>query len=103
MISRAMTSTSSMVEKTAALEAILHAHAPLAVAYSGGVDSACLLAVAHRVLGDRALGVIADRPSLPRAALAEALETAHGFGAKVEVVKTEELDDQHYAENPVNS
>lgn len=102
MISRAMLSTSSMVEKIAVLEAILRAHAPLAVAYSGGVDSACLLAVAHRTLGNRALGVIADSPSLPRAALAEALEVARSFGATVEVVKTEELDDPRYAENPIN-
>ncbi len=89
-------------EKVTTLEAMLAAHAPLVVAYSGGVDSACLLAVAHRVLGDRALGVIADSPSLPRRALEEALEVARDFGAKVEVVKTTELDDPRYAANPLN-
>ncbi len=72
------------------------------MAYSGGVDSACLLAVARRTLGDRVLGVIADSPSLPRAALAEALETARGFGAEVEVVRTEEMDNPDYASNPLN-
>ncbi|MDD5199933.1 MAG: hypothetical protein PHC88_09025, partial [Terrimicrobiaceae bacterium] len=89
-------------EKTAALEAILRVHAPLVVAYSGGVDSACLLAIAHRTLGDGALGVIADSPSLPRQALADALATARGFGAEVEVVQTTELDDPRYAGNPLN-
>lgn len=84
------------------LEDLLRAHAPLVVAYSGGVDSACLLAVAHRTLGDHVLGVIADSPSLPRAALAEALATARSFGAAVEVVATEELADPRYAENPLN-
>ena len=91
-----------MVEKRAVLEGILRAHAPLVVAYSGGVDSACLLAVAHRALGDKALGVIADSPSLPRQALAGALEVARGFGANVEVVKTQEFDDPRYVANPVN-
>jgi uncharacterized protein len=91
-----------MFEKVTALEQLLRAHAPLVVAYSGGVDSACLLAVAHRTLGDRVLGVIADSPSLPRQALADALAVAHGFGAPVEVIRTDELDDPRYAANPMN-
>lgn len=78
------------------------ANAPLVVAYSGGVDSAFLLAEAHRALGDRVFGVIADSPSLPRAALAEALAVARAIGARVEVVKTLELDNPDYAANPPN-
>ncbi len=91
-----------MREKLGTLETILRFHAPLIVAYSGGVDSACLLAVAHRVLGGRVLGVIADSPSLPRQALADAIGTARGFGAGVEIVRTDELDDPRYASNPMN-
>lgn len=91
-----------MSAKVTALEEILRAHAPLVVAYSGGVDSACLLAVAQRTLGDRVLGVIADSPSLPRQALADALALARDFGATVEVVRTDELDDPSYAANPMN-
>jgi uncharacterized protein len=91
-----------MREKTTALEGALRAHAPLVVAYSGGVDSACLLAFARRVLGDRVLGVIADSPSLPRRALADALAVARDFGAAVEIVQTDEIDDPRYAENPLN-
>ena len=91
-----------MQEKIRALESLLRAHAPLVVAYSGGVDSACLLAVAQRTLGDRVLGVIADSPSLPRQALADALETARNFGSAVEVVRTDELNDPRYAANPIN-
>jgi uncharacterized protein len=48
------------------------------------------------------LGVIADSPSLPRQSLAEALDTARGFGAKVEVVRTDELNDPRYTANPIN-
>lgn len=72
------------------------------IAYSGGVDSAYLLAEAHRTLGDQALGVIADSPSLPRQALADALALAEQIGAPVEVVSTQEMDNPAYASNPVN-
>ena len=91
-----------MHEKLAALEASLRSHAPLVIAYSGGVDSAYLLAEAHRVLGPGMLGVIADSPSLPRQALADALALAEQIGAPVEVVQTAELENPDYASNPVN-
>src|SRR6188768_2122454 len=91
-----------MTEKLTKLRAQLRAHAPLVIAYSGGVDSAYLLAEAQRTVGDAALGVIADSPSLPRQALADALSLAEQIGARVEIVKTDELDNPQYASNPVN-
>ena len=91
--------TAAKVER---LDALLAGHAPLVIAYSGGVDSAYLLAAARAALGDRALGVIADSASLPRQALKDALELAEHIGARVEVVATEELQDARYASNPVN-
>lgn len=97
-----MPATDPISAKLTALEAILQAHAPLAIAYSGGVDSTALLAFAHRVLGDRALGVIADSPSLPRQGLADALELARRIGAKVEVIASEEMQNPDYARNPLN-
>jgi len=91
-----------MIAKLAQLEAILRHHAPLLVAYSGGVDSTCLLAIAHRVLGPHVTGVLADSPSLPRQALADALDVAQDFGAEVEVIGTKEFEDMRYLENPPN-
>ena len=88
--------------KIAALEEILGRHAPLLIAFSGGVDSACLLAFAHRVLGGRIQGVIADSPSLPRQALADALELARSIGAPLEVIQTAEMENPDYASNPLN-
>ena len=88
--------------KLHALRTQLRAHAPLLIAYSGGVDSAYLLAEAHAVLGAQVLGVIADSPSLPRQALADALELAEKIGAQVEVVRTDELANPDYANNPPN-
>ncbi len=91
-----------MQAKLDELHRILRQHAPLLIAYSGGVDSAFLLAAAHRALGDGATGAIADSPSLPRQALADALALAESVGASVEVVRTEELANQDYASNPIN-
>lgn len=91
-----------MQSKDAQLEAILRARAPLLIAYSGGVDSAYLLAAAHRLLGAGATGAIADSPSLPRQALTDALALAQAIGAPVEVVRTEEMANASYVSNPLN-
>ncbi len=91
-----------MREKVETLRSQLRGHAPVAIAYSGGVDSAFLLAVAHRTLGDQMLGVIADSPSLPRQSLADALALAKEIGAPVEVIKTDEMQDENYTGNPIN-
>lgn len=84
------------------LDAILDSFPRVLIAYSGGVDSACLLYAARRRLGDRAQAVIADSPSLPRAELNAALDLAARMGARTEVVRTTEFDDPHYVANPVD-
>lgn len=91
-----------MERKVHQLREILRANAPLLIAYSGGVDSAFLLAIAHATLGGSATGIIADSPSLPRQALADALALAKEIGARVEVIRTEEMADPNYVGNPMN-
>ena len=99
----ALVAMKSLKEKLEALRSQLRAHSPLLVAYSGGVDSAYLLAEARSVLGrDGVLGVIADSASLPRKALAAALDLAGNIDVRVEVVQTGELANPAYASNPVN-
>jgi uncharacterized protein len=85
--------------KRTALERILREMDSVVVAYSGGVDSACLAVTAHRVLGARALAVTADSESLSSEQRALALEVARRFGFPHRLVETRELLNPHYARN----
>ncbi len=69
------------------------------VAYSGGVDSAVVLAVAARELGARALGIVGISPSLAAGELDEALAVARACGAAVETRDTDELSKDGYRRN----
>ena len=77
-------------------------HARVVVAYSGGVDSSVLLAVAHEQLGPNALGVIGVSDSYASRELTLALEQATRIRARVETVTTGELADPVFASNPEN-
>lgn len=71
----------------------------VAIAFSGGVDSSVLLHAAHARLGERALGVIADSASLPRAELEAARKIARAIGVELVEVATDELANSRYQEN----
>jgi pyridinium-3,5-biscarboxylic acid mononucleotide sulfurtransferase len=84
------------------LKTVLHGYGRTLVAYSGGVDSVFLAKVAHDVLGNDALAVIADSPSLPRREFQEAVDIAKQFGFPLHVVNTHEMADANYTSNPSN-
>src|ERR1041384_1189812 len=86
-------------QKRLDLETRLRREAKLLVAYSGGIDSAYLAYVAHRVLGAQMLAVLADSASLARSQYADAVKFAQENGIPLRVVQTEELEDPEYARN----
>jgi len=82
-----------------ALVRILSGHEGIVVAYSGGVDSAYLLAVAAEVLGDRAVAATAVSPSLPADERAQAADVAAHLGVRHVEVATDEADRPAYRRN----
>lgn len=91
-----------LYEKLDRLKQILAEMGSLVLGVSGGVDSVFLAVIANQVLGERALAVTADSPSMPRRELLEAERLASVFGFQHRVIKTQEINLQTYASNPVN-
>src|SRR5215510_5582021 len=69
------------------------------VCYSGGVDSAFVLAIATRELGERAIGMTAVSLSLPPGELEQAEQLAREIGAVHRVVTSNEMEDPNYVAN----
>lgn len=69
------------------------------VAFSGGVDSTLLLAVAHQELGERCMAASGLSETYAREEMAEAREIATDFGVRYELLETMELTDPRYADN----
>ena len=79
---------------------VLRKYGRAAIAYSGGADSALLLAAAVRTLGrENVLAVIATSPSMPHGELDAALAPERTRGAECVVVRPGETDDPEYAAN----
>jgi uncharacterized protein len=88
--------------KEAHLRELVRSLEKVVVAFSGGVDSALVLAVATEELGSNAFGVTARSESLAERELDGALAFAQSVGARHELLETRELDDPSYRANPVD-
>ncbi|MFF2144610.1 ATP-dependent sacrificial sulfur transferase LarE [Kitasatospora sp. NPDC058190] len=87
-------------EKAAALLSAVHATGPFTVAYSGGVDSALVLAAGVRALGpDGVLAVTAVSESLASGELGAARALADDLGVVHLAPRTEELNRPGYRAN----
>jgi uncharacterized protein len=94
--------SSTALARELELKRYLHAQGSALVAFSGGVDSSYLLAVAHEVLGSHVLAVTADSPSLSREALERARTFCQVRGIRHQVVETDEFSQEEYRLNSGN-
>lgn len=81
------------------LLALLRDMQRVVVAYSGGIDSTVVAKAAFLALGDRAIAVTADSPSVPRAEIAEACTIAKRIGVTHRLVSTDEFANPDYVKN----
>jgi len=72
------------------------------VAYSGGVDSALVAAIAQEQLGSAATAITGVSPALAPHLLVEARQQAAWLGIRHREVATQELMDPSYSNNPVD-
>lgn len=90
-------------ERLERLRSIVRELRSVLVAYSGGLDSAFVLAVAHEVLGaERCVALTAVSPSLPAREREDAVRIAARLGARHELVESHEIHDPRYAANPAD-
>ena len=76
------------------------AHPAVLVAYSGGVDSALVAAIAVEQLGERAIAVTGVSPALAPHLREEARQQAAWLGIRQREIPTAELNDPAYSSNP---
>jgi pyridinium-3,5-biscarboxylic acid mononucleotide sulfurtransferase len=88
-----------LTPRKAALLRLLESCGRVAVAFSGGVDSAVLAKAAQLACGDNAVAVTAVSPSLASGELDEARRLADSIGIRHVVLQTDEMDRPEYRRN----
>jgi len=91
--------TTEVGRKLERLHEAISATEGVVVAYSGGIDSTVVAAVAARALGVRAIAVTAVSPSLPPGEAGEARRLAARLGIRHRIVRTHEVERPDYLAN----
>ena len=91
--------TDPVEEKRVAMREDLAERDGVLIAFSGGVDSSVVAAVAHDALGDDAVACTAKSETLPAEELEDARRVASEIGIPHEIVSFSELDDPNFVAN----
>jgi len=89
----------TLADKAAAARADLADRDGVLIAFSGGVDSSVVAALAHDALGGDAVACTARSETLPESELDEAARVADEIGIRHETVSFSELDDPQFVAN----
>lgn len=97
-----LSSFPSVEEKLQSLKNLLNHIGPTLVAFSGGVDSSFLLAVAAEVMRDHVVALMTISASTPPEDAQQAVALAQTLNIRLLTIRHEELSIPQYAANPTN-
>lgn len=86
--------------KLQTLRGLLRSRARWVIAFSGGIDSVLLLAVAARECGEGVVAMTAVSPTLPERERLDCERTARDLGVRLLLVESGEMDVEGFASNP---
>lgn len=92
----------SINDKMRSIENAIAKRASVVIAFSGGVDSSVLAALANKALGDKAIAVTADSQTLSPEELESAKAVAKEIGISHHIISYDELGEPGFANNPVD-